>query len=200
MTRLAIHLNDAGITLSDGERIVYREPGVAWLGDSNLTTGNEAFAHSRIDPRRIQHRFWSDLTTTPFADNRFSHLSAADIASRQLEQVRRAVGGEVSELVVAVPAYMSAQNLGLFLGIASELKFPVVSMVDAAVAATRREYQGAVPVHIDLSLHQASLTRLAQPAMAQLGPQRNRRPGGCLCPVRHLAGNRRGGVRPAVPV
>lgn len=167
MTRLAIHLNDAGITLSDGERIVYREPGFAWLGDSKLTTGNEAFAHSRIDPRRIQHRFWSELTTTPLPDNRFSHLSAADLASTQLEQVRRAVGGEVSELVVAVPAYMNAQSLGLFLGIAGELEFPVVAMVDAAVAATRREYIGAVPVHIDLSLHRAILTRLVQPSMVQ---------------------------------
>ena len=167
MTRLAIHLNDAGITLSDGERIAYREPGFAWLGDDKLTTGNEAFTHSRIDPRRIQHRFWSDLTTTPLADNRFSHLSAADLASRQLEAVRRAVGGEVSELVVAVPAYMASENLGLFLGITAELQFPVVGMVDAAVAASRREFQGAVPVHIDLSLHQASLTRLAQPSMAQ---------------------------------
>ncbi|MDG2376458.1 MAG: hypothetical protein P8M18_08915, partial [Woeseiaceae bacterium] len=91
VTRLAIHLNDAGITLSDGERIAYREPGFAWLGDDKLTTGNEAFTHSRIDPRRIQHRFWSDLTTTPLADNRFNHLSAADLASRQLEEVRRAV-------------------------------------------------------------------------------------------------------------
>jgi len=113
-------------------------PGFAWLGEDKLTTGNEAFTHSRIDPRRIQHRFWSELTTTPFADNRFSHLSAADLASTQLEQVRRAVGGEVSELVVAVPAYMTGQNLGLFLGIAGELEFPVVAMADAAVAATRR--------------------------------------------------------------
>lgn len=167
MTRLAIHLNDAGITLSDGERIVYREPGFAWLGEDKLTTGNEAFTHSRIDPRRIQHRFWSELTTTPLADKRFSHLSAADLASTQLEQVRQAVGGTVSELIVAVPAYMTSQNLGLFLGIAGELDFPVVGMADAAVAATRREYKGAVPVHIDLSLHRAILTRLAQPSMAQ---------------------------------
>ena len=93
MSRLAIHLNDAGITLSDGERIVYREPGYAWLGDGVLTTGNEAFAHSRIDPRRIQHRFWSDLTTTPLADRRFSHLSAADLAINQLEHAWQATGG-----------------------------------------------------------------------------------------------------------
>jgi len=65
MTRLALHLNDAGITVSDGEQITYREPGFAWLGDGVMTTGNDAFAHSRIDPRRIQHRFWSELTTTP---------------------------------------------------------------------------------------------------------------------------------------
>jgi len=35
------------------------------------------------------------------------------------------------------------------------------------VAATRREYAGAVPVHVDLSLHRVSLTRMAQPGMAQ---------------------------------
>ncbi len=167
MSRLAIHLNDAGITLSDGERIVYREPGYAWLGDGELTTGNEAFAHSRIDPRRIQHRFWSELTTTPLADRRFSHLSAADLAINQLEHAWQATGGGADELVVAVPPYMTADNLALFLGIAGELNLPVVAMVDAAVASTRREYTGAIPVHVDLSLHRATLTRLAQPSMAQ---------------------------------
>ena len=167
MSRLAIHLNDAGITLSDGERNLYREPGYAWLGDDRLTTGNAAFAHARIDPRRIQHRFWSELTAAPFTDRRFSHLSAADLASTQLEHLWAVAGKGVSELVVAVPPYMSADNLGLFLGIAGELGLPVVAMAEAAVAATRREYAGAVPVHVDLSLHRVSLTRMAQPGMAQ---------------------------------
>ena len=167
MSRLGLHLNDAGITLSDGERIVYREPGFAWLGDDELTTGNAAFTHSRIDPRRIQHRFWSELTTMPLADQRFIHLSAADLVSAQLEHAWSLVGKDADELVVAAPSYMAAENLGLFLGISSELGLPVVAMVDAAVASTRREYQNAVPVHIDLSLHRATLTRLAQPAMTQ---------------------------------
>jgi hypothetical protein len=167
VTRLAIHLNDADITLSDGERVTYREPGFAYLGHEDLITGSDAFAHSRIDPRRIQHHYWSDLNTTPFSDNRFSHLSAADLAIRQLEQIWEPKGEGVDELIVAVPAYMSPENLGLFLGIASELKLPVVAMVDAAVASTRREYKGAVPVHIDLSLHKTTLTRIAQPGMAQ---------------------------------
>lgn len=167
MSRLSIHINDAGITVSNGEKVTYREPGYAYLGPDVLITGNQAFSHARIDPRRVQHRFWSDLNTTPFADKRFSHLTAADLVSRQLEQMWSLTGDGVSELVVAVPAYMSAENLGLFLGIAAELKLPVVALVDAAVAATRREYAGAVPVHIDIGLHQAMLTRLAQPGMVQ---------------------------------
>jgi hypothetical protein len=149
VTRLAIHINDAGITLLNKDQIVYREPGFAWLGDDSLTTGNEAFAKARIDPRRIQHR------------------SAADLVSRQLEQIWQNCGSGVSELYVAVPSYMNSQHLGLFLGIAGELKLPVAAMVDAAVAATRREYRNAVPVHIDISLHATTLTRLTQQGAVQ---------------------------------
>jgi hypothetical protein len=167
VTRLALHLNDAAITLLNGEQIAYREPGFALLGDE-VRTGSDAYGQSRINPRGIQHRFWSALDTSPLPDKRFHHLSAADLVSRQLESIWRAAPGNAAELVVAVPSYMRAESLGLFLGIASELKMPVVGLVDAAVAATRREYQHAVPVHVDVSLHATMLTRLAQPGMAQV--------------------------------
>jgi hypothetical protein len=160
-------LNDAGLTVSDGERIVYREPGFAYLGDQALATGNAAFAHARVDPRRIQHRFWSKLDTQPLSDSRFSHLSAADLAIAQLEELWKTVGHGIDELVVAAPPYMSAESLSLFLGLAGELGLPVVAIVDSAVAATRREFQGGVPVHVDMGLHQTTLTRLAQPGMVQ---------------------------------
>ncbi len=167
MTRLAIHINDAGITLLGKDRIVYREPGFAWLGDDKLETGNEAFAKARVDPRRIQHRYWSELVTDSLRDSRFAHLSAADLVSRQLEQIWKAAGKGVTELYVAVPPYMNSQHLGLFLGIAGELKIPVAAMVDASVAATRREYRNAVPVHIDMGLHATTLSRLSQQGAAQ---------------------------------
>ena len=54
------------------------------------------------------------------------------------------------------------------LGIAGELGVQVAALVDAAVAATRREYRNAVPVHIDMSLHTTTLSRLAQPGRVQL--------------------------------
>jgi hypothetical protein len=164
--RLAAHINDAGVTLLRGEQIVYREPGFALL-DQNLTTGSDAFARSRIDPRRVQHRYWTNLGTEPLAVQNFGHLTAADLASRQLEQMWAAAGNDARELVLAVPASMQAAELGLLLGIARELGLPVVAMVDAAIAATRRQYKGAVPVHVDVSLHATTLTRIVQPGRAQ---------------------------------
>ena len=168
MSLLSAHINDAGISVLGADRMLYREPGFALLEDDQLTTGTRAFENARVKPRRIQNRFWSDLKTDPLPDRRFQHLSAADLVSRQLEQVWQQISSSGDRLAVAVPAYMNSDNLGLFLGIANELAVPIAGLVDAAVAATRREYKGAVPVHVDLSLHVTTLSRLAQNGQAQL--------------------------------
>ena len=167
MNLLAAHLNDAGLLFTDGERILCREPGYALLGDDGLITGREAWASASLDPRRIQNRYWNDLSTTPLTDVRFTHLTAADLVSHQLEVLWKRVAKPGDKLALAVPGYMSTDKLGLLLGIAMDLDIPVVAMVDAAVAATRRQYSNAVPVHIDLSLHSATVTRLTQDGQAQ---------------------------------
>ena len=168
MALLAAHLNDASILVTSDARIVYREPGFALLEDEGLTTGLEAYGNASLKPRRINNRYWSALSTESLADRRFQHLSAADLVSRQLEQMWTQVATKGDRLAVAVPAYMSTEQLGLLLGVAMELGIPVVAMVDAAVAATRRHYVNAVPVHVDLSLHCATLTRLGQDGQAQV--------------------------------
>lgn len=168
MTRSAVHINDAAITLLNDQHILYREPGFALLDDKRALTGSEAFANARIHPRRIQHQHWASLTTLPLSVQGFTHLTPADLVSLQLERMWRAGGAGVSELVIAVPASMQKEHLGLLLGIAEELKLPVSAMVDSAVAATRRHYVDAVPVHIDISLHATTLVRIAQPGQARL--------------------------------
>ncbi|MDE0789176.1 MAG: FHA domain-containing protein [Woeseiaceae bacterium] len=168
MAMLAAHFNDAGIIVVDDERILYREPGFALLEDDYLITGAEAYANASMKPLRIQNHYWSDLRTEPLPDRRFHHLSAADLVSRQLEQIWQRVAKEGDQLAIAVPAYMSNENIGLLLGIATELNIPVIAMCDAAVCATRRHYEHAVPVHIDLSLHSSSLTRLMQEGQVQV--------------------------------
>lgn len=167
MTLLAAHLNDAGILITDGDRILCDEPGFALLEDDRLITGRAAWARASLEPRRIQNRYWSDLQTTPLVDRRFQHLTSADIASQQLEELWRRAAKPGDHLALAVPSYMDSENLGLLLGIAMDLDIPVVAMVDAAVAATRREYAHGVPVHVDLSLRSAMLTRLSQDGQAQ---------------------------------
>jgi hypothetical protein len=165
---LALHINDAGIAVVGDRGLLYREPGVALLDDDAIVTGEPAYRMSRLKPRRVHSRFWSQLSTEPLSDRRFRHLSAADLVSRQLEELWQRTASPGDKAIVAVPPYHDGQSLGLFLGIAVELDIPIVAMVDAAVAATRREYHGAVPVHVDLSLHAACLTRLSQDTQAQV--------------------------------
>jgi hypothetical protein len=168
MGLLAAHLNDAGIVVVNDQQILYREPGFALLEEDHLITGAEAFANSAMKPRLIQNRFWSELHTNPLPDHRFHHLSTADLVSRQLEQIWQRVSKAGDRLAIAVPPYMTNENLGLLLGIAAELNIPIVAMCDAAVCATRRHYEHAVPVHVDLSLHASLLTRLMQESQVQV--------------------------------
>ena len=168
MSLLAADINDAGITILNDESVLYREPGFALLEDDGLTTGNEAYANARVKPRRIHDHYWSNLMTDPLPDQRFHHLSAADLVGRQLEQIRDKASGHGDRMVVAVPPYMDNANLGLFLGICDDVGLPVVGLIDAAVAATRRQYKNASPVNVDMSLHSALLTRVAQSGQAQV--------------------------------
>lgn len=168
MGLLAAHFNDAGILVVNDEKILYREPGFALLEDDHLISGESAYSSARLKPRRIHNRFWSELHTEPLADRRFHHLSSADLVSRHLEHMWKGVSNHGDRLAIAVPSYMKKENLGLLLGIVMELEIPVVAMVDAAVAATRRHYEHAVPVHIDLSLHTAMLTKLSQEERVQV--------------------------------
>ena len=168
MTLIATHLNDAEISVIDSERVFYREPGFALFEGDQLTIGTDAYNAARLKPRRIHSDFWSNIQTQALTDLRFQHLSTADLVSRQFEQAWGKAAAHGDRLVIAVPAYMDSANLSLFLGIAAEFEIPVVAMVDAAVAATRREYTGAVPVHVDLSLHSTTLTRMSQNGQAQI--------------------------------
>ncbi len=168
MSLLAAHVNDAGITVLGDRGVLYREPGFALLDERELVTGDQAFANARLKPRRIHNRYWSSLSAEPLNDTRFRHLTAADLVSLQLEALWSRSSKPGDRLIVAVPPGMDGEQLGLFLGVADALEIPIVALVDAAVSATRREYPGAVPVHVDLGLHAALLTRLGQDGQAQV--------------------------------
>ena len=161
MTTLAISLNDAAITAVTGSRLVYQEPGFALLRDGDLVTGGRATAEARRHPRSVVNHFWRHLGVEPVQELKFRHLTPADLASRQLEEIWRSERS-ADGVVFAVPAWMERESLGVLLGIAGELELPVTALVDSAVACSRRAYPGRSLLHIDLSLHTASISRIAQ--------------------------------------
>lgn len=167
MSLLALHINDASVSASNADGTLYREPGFALLEDGNVQLGEYARARSRLSPRQIQNSYWMSLSTDAIKDRRFAHWSTADLVSRQLEQLWSKAAATTDRVVIAVPPYMQNDQLSLLLGIAAELGIPIAGLVDAAVAATRREYRQAVLVHVDLSLHTTMLTRLLQTSAAQ---------------------------------
>ena len=162
MLNLGLHLNDAELTLVSQGNIVYREPGYAMIDNEEFSFGNKAYKHARTNPRQIHNRFWSDLLLTPSSNKNFHNLSRADIASYHLEDILQSNITSDESMVVVVPPYFDSSALSLFLGIAADLKLPISVLVDSAVAATRCEYKNAVPIHVDISLHYTTLSRLTQ--------------------------------------
>ncbi len=63
-------------------------------------------------------------------------------------------------MLLAVPAGYSREQLGLLLGVINETGVRVAGLVDAALAACSLEPAPARVLHLDLELHQASLTVL----------------------------------------
>lgn len=152
-----LEINDAGLLLSDGERVLIESPGFAALEGKTLLVGAEARARSRIDPRRTQSRYWYQLEAglaTPFGP---AH-SHADLAYAQLVALREICGDE--PLMLAVPGSFTREQLGLLLGIVEAAQLKAMGLVDAAVAAASTVETDARALHLDAQLHRFVLSVL----------------------------------------
>lgn len=172
MTVLGIELNDASIAAVDDKSVFYSEPGYAIARDGRAQFGWDAWKLARLHPRRVQSRFWRDLSDQPLPRAMDDYDSSADLAHDQLQRVRDAAPAQATGVVLAVPAFWTSEQLGLLLGIAQEVELPVQGLVDAAVAASRREYQGGDLLHLEVSLHDCTVTRIKQHSGAALGDRR----------------------------
>ncbi|MEJ2514023.1 MAG: FHA domain-containing protein [Gammaproteobacteria bacterium] len=164
---LAIELNDAGFITATEDTWRDEGPGYALLDPDRLLLGNEARSQARLRPRRLNTRFWSDLSTEAMPRPEPYARSHADLACAQLGQIWERRPDDASEALFVVPGFMARNSLGLVLGIAAELGIPVAGMVDAAVAASTLRAPGRVLAHLDVHLHAAILTRLEQGAQLE---------------------------------
>ena len=162
MTTAAIDLNDSAISLVTAGGVLRQEIGYACLRAGSLLFGAEARIHSPLLRQETSNRHWRDLSEAPLPRPLGAYRTAADLVEAHLAHLRGALPPQFTSVVAAVPPYWSQQQLGLLLAIARETGFPLTGFVDDAVAATRRPYPGRVLWNLDLTLHDAGLTRMAQ--------------------------------------
>ncbi|HHQ13636.1 MAG TPA: hypothetical protein ENK16_01280, partial [Chromatiales bacterium] len=163
---LGLDLNDAALTgVADGE-LLFREPGYALAPDGTLVFGLAARKQARRFPRRVQNRYWHDLTDEPLPAALGDAHSPADLVHEHLAQLWSRQSCDA--VAFAIPWYWNAQQLGLLLGIAQELGIEVAGLVDATVAATRREYPGRELFVLEASLHESVISEVGQHELAEV--------------------------------
>lgn len=155
MSTAALDLNDAALTLAAAGRVLWSEPGLAAASGALGAAAREATT-------LISSRHWRELDDGPLPRPLGPWRSTADIVQAQLLQLRAALPPDCAMLVAAVPSGWTPHQLGLFLGIARDAGLPLGGLVDAAVAASRRPAPGRELWHLDMTLHDFGLTRIAQ--------------------------------------
>jgi hypothetical protein len=181
MSHLGLELSDAGFQAAHSDHGQLRAgahgplewPALIAHDGANYAFGRDAEDQWFVRPRQVNHAFWSRLSRES------SNLSVGGKAPSfsQLaffflrDFLQRADGGAPERVVLAVPgaflkdAATEDEKIGLLLGMAGELKLPLVALVDQACAALcdpQINYcDPALPVVVvDLHLHGAELTLL----------------------------------------
>lgn len=175
---LALELIDAALVvarkLGDSVDVVADAPGVALLEDQTTITGLDALQRLRVKPLLANTNFWRGLSTQPLTRPSRVAGTTADIAFAQAETLLGRFKQDNEALLLAVPAGYSREQLGLLLGVINETGVRVAGLVDAALAACSLEPAPARVLHLDLELHQASLTVLEYSGGEYPGLKRSR--------------------------
>jgi hypothetical protein len=163
MSTAALELNDAELYLASGATVTPGGPGYAALVQGQLCFGQAARAMLRAQPRQAHRRYWAELADTPLPVPLGAARTGAELVQAQLAALW-ALRGAADRALLVVPPGWSTVQLGLLLGIAGSAGIPVVGLVDAAVAASRRPCPEASLWHLHGGLGQSVLSRIEQDA------------------------------------
>lgn len=150
-------------------------PAVVQQRPEGHTFGDDAERSWFVNPRNVSHLFWEKLSHEP------SDLAGAprppsfsQLAFHFLQDYMRrvtAIAGSPQKVVLAVPGFFlrdaatEEEKVGLLLGIAGELKLPLVRIVDMACAAFGGPAASSFPrdlpvIHVDVHLHATEISLL----------------------------------------
>ena len=144
--------NDAALRLwQDGEGIW--SPGITWFAGGQYQFGEPAWQRARLSPREINNRFWHRLSTQPLSPALGPARHTADLVHTHLQTLLGEAPGDVR---LAIPGTMEPAQLSLLLGILQT--FPVTARSVVHRSALIGSAVGHACAHVELHLHQASIT------------------------------------------
>ncbi|TDG12949.1 hypothetical protein E2F43_15465 [Seongchinamella unica] len=160
MTVPLLDINDCLLQLW-GSGPVQQSPGYALLEGSDYRFGNSARGSARLRPRDINNRFWWQLSVEPLQPALGPARHTADLVHAHLKQIH-GDAGEPAELLLACSGSMQREQLSLLLGIVQQCPFDVVGLVNrSALLGSLHGGPGRL-FHLEIQLHQALITELAQ--------------------------------------
>ena len=144
--------NDASLRLwRDGQDTFLM--GIAWFSEGRYQFGQTAWQQARRAPREVNNRYWHRLSTQPLSPALGPARHTADLVHAHLERLLADVSGE---LVLVIPGAMEPAQLSLLLGIIGTL--PVIPCAVVHRSALIGTGLAETCVHVELHLHQASIT------------------------------------------
>ena len=158
MALAAIELNDAAVTVAREGELRAQSPGYALIEHDALLVGDDALERARLEPRLVSTRFWDRLSNDPVFPAAEVGVTFAELAKAHLAELWMHAGEGVDDLLLVVPSSYQRRQLGLLLGIAEQLSFPVRGMVDSALVACAPPVEADLAVHVDIHLHRAVIT------------------------------------------
>lgn len=159
MAAAFLDINDCNLRLWHGDHKV-ESPGYALLEGREYRFGLDARGAARLQPRKINTRYWWQLSTEPLQPSLGPARHTADLVHAHLQALHREAGGP-EELLLAASAGMQREQLSLLLGIAQQCPFEVVGLVNrSALLASLLGDGGGRIFHLEVQLHQALLCEL----------------------------------------
>ncbi|MDH3641926.1 MAG: hypothetical protein OES38_07500 [Gammaproteobacteria bacterium] len=155
-----LEVNDSELSLYRDESLEYHAPGIAVVRQGEILFGEPALRLSRTHPRETNQQYFARLNADPLAHPVTRASNHADLVYLHLQELQQIVQQAPAELVLAVPGILSADQLGVLLGIAQECALNVEGFVDSAVVAASLGDLPETTYHVDTLLQRACVTRL----------------------------------------
>ena len=168
MSLLALELCDVGmmVAASDPAKLLpidggnTESPGIALVEKKGLIIGKAAEKKAHLVPNLAIDRFWDQLNTEPLGQSNPYAQNHAELAYEHLARIWESVKHHGNEVVIAVPGFLSRDQMGLILGMARELSIPVTGFVVQGVVAASSGLPEGLLLHLDMHLHRSEVTYL----------------------------------------